>query len=152
MGRAVGAAALSGEIDGLPIVFLPRHGRGHRIPPSEIDYRANIDALKRAGVTDLISVSACGSLREELAPGTFVLVDQFVDRTFAREKSFFGTGCVAHVSMADPVCARLHDALADAAAAAGIARACAAASISRWRGRSSRAAPSPELYRPGAAT
>ncbi len=92
-----------GEIDGLPLVFLPRHGRGHRIGPSQINYRANIDAMKRAGVTDLVSVSACGSFREELTPGTFVIVDQFIDRTFAREKSFFGPGCVAHVSFADPV-------------------------------------------------
>ena len=92
-----------GELDGLSIVFLPRHGRGHHLSPSHINYRANIDALKRAGVTDLISVSACGSFREELNPGTFVLVDQFIDRTIAREKSFFGDGCVAHVSMADPV-------------------------------------------------
>jgi 5'-methylthioadenosine phosphorylase len=108
---------LFGEIAGRPLVFLPRHGRGHRIPPSEINYRANIDALKRAGVTDLLSVSACGSLREELVPGTFVLVDQFVDRTVAREKSFFTTGCVAHVSLARPVCARLADRVAAAAAA-----------------------------------
>jgi 5'-methylthioadenosine phosphorylase len=92
-----------GEIDGLPLVFLPRHGRGHRIGPSHINYRANIDAMKRAGVTDLVSVSACGSFREELTPGTFVIVDQFIDRTFAREKSFFGPGCVAHVAFADPV-------------------------------------------------
>ena len=113
-------AILRGRFGGAEYAFLPRHGRGHRIPPSEIDYRANIDALKRAGVTDLVSVSACGSLREELAPGTFVLVDQFVDRTFARAKSFFGTGCVAHVSMANPVCARLHDALESAGRAAGI--------------------------------
>jgi 5'-methylthioadenosine phosphorylase len=103
-----------GRLDGQPVVFLPRHGRGHRIPPSEINFRANIDVLKRAGVTDLISLSAVGSLREDLAPGDFVLVDQFVDRTFARHKSFFGTGCVAHVSMAHPVCARLGDALAHA--------------------------------------
>jgi 5'-methylthioadenosine phosphorylase len=102
---------LFGEYRGASLVFLPRHGRGHVIPPSEIDYRANVDALKRAGVTDLLSIGACGSLREELAPGTFVLVDQFVDRTFAREKSFFTRGCVAHVSMAHPVCARLGDAL-----------------------------------------
>ena len=92
-----------GEIDGLPLVFLPRHGRGHVLGPSQINYRANIDAMKRAGVTDLISVSACGSFREALSPGTFVLVDQFIDRTFAREKSFFGAGCVAHVSLADPI-------------------------------------------------
>jgi 5'-methylthioadenosine phosphorylase len=94
---------LFAEIDGLPIRFLPRHGRGHRLGPSAINYRANIDALKRAGVTDLVSISACGSFRAELTPGTFVLVDQFIDRTFAREQSFFGTSLVAHVSMADPV-------------------------------------------------
>jgi 5'-methylthioadenosine phosphorylase len=103
-----------GTLDGQPIVFLPRHGRGHRIPPSEINFRANIDALKRAGVTDLLSLSAVGSLREGLAPGDFVLVDQFIDRTFGRERSFFGTGCVAHVSMARPVCPRLGEALAAA--------------------------------------
>jgi len=111
---------LTGELGGTRVAFLPRHGRGHRIPPSEIDYRANVDALKRAGATDLVSVSACGSLREELAPGTFVLVDQFVDRTRARAASFFGTGCVAHVSMARPVCARLGDLLERAARGAGI--------------------------------
>ena len=98
---------LFGNINGQAMVFLPRHGRGHKIPPSAINYRANIDALKRAGVTDLISVSAVGSLKEELPPGTFVIVDQFIDRSFAREKSFFGTGLVAHVSMAHPVCNRL---------------------------------------------
>ena len=92
-----------GDVDGLPVVFLPRHGRGHRLAPSDINYRANIDAMKRVGVTDLVSVSACGSFREDMPPGTFVLVDQFIDRTFAREKSFFGRGCVAHVSMAHPV-------------------------------------------------
>ncbi len=92
-----------GEIDGLPIVFLPRHGRGHVYSPTSINYRANIDILKRAGVTDVISLSAVGSLREELAPGTFVVVDQFIDRTFAREKSFFGTGCVGHVPFAHPI-------------------------------------------------
>ncbi len=102
------------------MVFLPRHGRGHRIPPSEINFRANIDALKRAGVTDLISLSAVGSLKPELPPGSFVLVDQFIDRTFAREKSFFGTGCVAHVSMGHPVCGRLGERLAAAGAEAGI--------------------------------
>ena len=109
-----------GEIDGLPLVFLPRHGRGHRLGPSQINYRANIDALKRAGVTDLVSVSACGSFQEELAPGTFVLVDQFIDRTFAREKSFFGEGCVAHVSFADPVSPGLVDRLETAAKAEDI--------------------------------
>jgi 5'-methylthioadenosine phosphorylase len=92
-----------GELDGLAMVFLPRHGRGHKISPTDINYRANIDAMKRAGVTDLVSVSACGSFREELSPGTFVIVDQFIDRTFAREKSFFGKGLVAHVSLAQPV-------------------------------------------------
>jgi len=111
---------LCGELDGLPMVFLPRHGRGHRIPPSEINFRANIDALKRLGVTDVVSVSAVGSLREHLHPGMFVIADQFIDRTFAREKSFFGTGMVAHVSMARPVCSRLGDHLEAAARAAGI--------------------------------
>jgi 5'-methylthioadenosine phosphorylase len=111
---------LFGELNGQQLVFLPRHGRGHRIPPSEINFRANIDALKRAGVTDLISVSAVGSLREHLRPGMFVIVDQFIDRTFARDKSFFGSGLVAHVSMAHPVCQRLGDHLEAAAKAAGI--------------------------------
>ncbi len=111
---------LCGELDGQPMVFLPRHGRGHRIPPSEINFRANIDALKRLGVTDVVSVSAVGSLREHLHPGVFVIVDQFIDRTFARTKSFFGTGMVAHVSMARPVCSRLGDHLEAAARAAGI--------------------------------
>lgn len=111
---------LLGSHGGRPIVFLPRHGRGHRIPPSAINYRANIDALKRAGVTEIISVSAVGSLREHLKPGMFVIVDQFVDRTFAREKSFFGPGCVAHVSMAHPTCARLADHIEQAARDAGI--------------------------------
>lgn len=103
-----------GEIGGLPVVFLPRHGRGHRFSPTTINYRANIDMLKRAEVTDVISLSACGSFREELAPGHFVLIDQFIDRTFAREKSFFGTGCVAHVSLAYPISPTLQD-LAEAA-------------------------------------
>src|SRR5882757_448241 len=111
---------LLGELGGQGLAFLPRHGRGHRIPPSEINYRANIDALKRAGVTQLVSVSAVGSLREHLAPGTFVIVDQFVDRTFARTKSFFGSGLVAHVSMARPTCARLGEALEQAAPEVGI--------------------------------
>jgi 5'-methylthioadenosine phosphorylase len=114
-------SVLFAELDGLPVRFLPRHGRGHRVPPSAIDFRANIDVLKRAGVTDLVSVSACGSLKEELAPGHFVIVDQFIDRTFAREKSFFGPGCVAHVSMADPVSPLLAEAIAKAAADEGIA-------------------------------
>lgn len=109
-----------GTLEGTRVVFLPRHGRGHRIAPSEINFRANIDALKRAGVTDVLSVSAVGSLREDLPPGTFVVVDQFVDRTFARQKSFFGTGCVAHVSLARPVCARLGDALMQGCGQLGI--------------------------------
>jgi 5'-methylthioadenosine phosphorylase len=112
---------LFGELDGQPLVFLPRHGRGHRIPPSDLNFRANIDALKRAGVTEIISVSAVGSLRAELSPGTFVIIDQFVDRTFARAKSFFGPGLVAHVSMADPVCRRLGDHIEAAARDCGIA-------------------------------
>jgi 5'-methylthioadenosine phosphorylase len=115
------APARLGDIAGLPVVFLPRHDRGHRLSPSDINYRANIDVLKRAGVTDLISLSACGSFREELPPGTFVLVDQFIDRTHKRESSFFGKGCVAHVSMAHPVSPRLRIHLAAAAEAEGIA-------------------------------
>ncbi len=111
---------LTGVLNGVPMVFLPRHGRGHVHSPSTVPYRANIDALKRLGVSDVISVSACGSFREEMAPGDFVVVDQFVDRTFAREKSFFGTGCVAHVSVAHPVCARLGTACTTAAERAGI--------------------------------
>ncbi len=109
-----------GRLDGQAVVFLPRHGRGHVLPPSAINFRANIDALKRLGVTDIVSLSAVGSLREDLAPGDFVVVDQFIDRTFAREKSFFGPGCVAHVSMAHPVCSRVGDAVAAAAPRAGI--------------------------------
>ena len=116
---------LFGELDGVQLVFLPRHGRGHRHSPSTINYRANIDALKRAGVTDLISLSAVGSFREELPPGTFVIVDQFIDRTFAREKSFFGAGMVAHVSMAHPVNPRLGD---------WCARACESGDIPMQRG------------------
>jgi 5'-methylthioadenosine phosphorylase len=111
---------LCGELNGQPMVFLPRHGRGHKIPPSDINFRANIDVLKRAGVTDVISVSAVGSLREHLRPGMFVIVDQFIDRTFARNKSFFGTGLVAHVSMAHPVCHRLGDHIEAAARESGI--------------------------------
>ena len=106
---------LVGELHGLPIAFLPRHGRGHRLSPSGINYRANIDAMKRLGVTDVVSMSACGSLKEELSPGTFVLVDQFIDRTFAREKSFFGNGCVGHVAFADPVSPLLVEHVAAAA-------------------------------------
>lgn len=111
---------LFGELNGVKLAFLPRHGRGHKIPPSEVNFRANIDVLKRVGVSDVISVSAVGSLREHLAPGTFVIVDQFIDRTFAREKSFFGSGLVAHVSMAHPVCKRLGDHIELAAKEAGI--------------------------------
>jgi 5'-methylthioadenosine phosphorylase len=109
-----------GRIGSTEVVFLPRHGRGHRYSPSDINYRANIDVLKRAGVTDLVSISACGSFKEELPPGRFVLVDQFVDRTVRRETSFFGQGCVAHVSMAHPVGPLLQQRIADAAAAEDI--------------------------------
>src|SRR5215213_3483423 len=109
-----------GEMSGLPVVFLPRHDKGHRLSPSDINYCANIDVLKRAGVTDLVSLSACGSFKEHLPPGTFVLVDQFIDRTYRRESSFFGKGCVAHVSMAHPVSPRLRIHLAAAAEAEGI--------------------------------
>jgi len=111
---------LTGRLGGVPMAFLPRHGRGHVHSPTTVPYRANIDALKRLGVTDVISVSACGSFREEMAPGDFVIVDQFIDRTFAREKSFFGTGLVAHVSVAHPTCPRLGAACAEAARAEGI--------------------------------
>ena len=113
-------AILTGTLDGMPICFLPRHGRGHVHGPSSVPYRANIDALKRLGVTDVISVSACGSFREEMAPGDFVMVDQFIDRTFAREKSFFGKGCVAHVSVAHPTCDRLRAACMSAGLDASI--------------------------------
>ena len=111
---------LFGRYAGVDMVFLPRHGRGHVQTPTTINYRANIEAMKRAGVTDLISVSACGSLKEELPPGTFVIVDQFIDRTFAREKSFFGPGLVAHVPFAHPVCPALATALEEAATAENI--------------------------------
>ena len=111
---------LFGRLAGVRCVFLPRHGRGHRISPSELNYRANIDALKRAGCTDVISLSAVGSLKEGLPPGHFVIVDQFIDRSFARVKSFFGTGCVAHVSVAHPVCPRLGDALEGAMRGLGL--------------------------------
>jgi len=111
---------LTGMLDGVKMAFLPRHGRGHVHSPTTVPYRANIDALKRLGVTDVISVSACGSFRDNMAPGDFVIVDQFIDRTFAREKSFFGAGCVAHVSVAHPTCPRLGEACDAAARAAGI--------------------------------
>ena len=111
---------MTGSLDGQKVVFLPRHGRGHPIPPSDLNFRANIAALKKLGVTEIISLSAVGSLREDLAPGAFVIVDQFIDRTFARTKSFFGTGLVAHVTMADPVCSRLGDVIEAAAANLGI--------------------------------
>ena len=113
-------ALMFGTLDGQQLIFLPRHGRGHLVPPSELNFRANIDALKRAGCTEIISVSAVGSLKEELTPGTFLIVDQFIDRTFARKKSFFETGLVAHVSVADPVCSRLGGALAEAASTVGL--------------------------------
>ncbi|MDU9002496.1 S-methyl-5'-thioadenosine phosphorylase [Sedimentitalea todarodis] len=113
-------AILTGVLDGVDMAFLPRHGRGHVHSPSTVPYRANIDALKRLGVTDVISVSASGSFREQMTPGDFVIVDQFVDRTFAREKSFFGMGCVGHVSLAHPTCPRLGDACETAARNAGI--------------------------------
>ena len=110
---------LFAEINGVKLRFLPRHGRGHALSPSDVNYRANIDALKRAGCTDLLSVSAVGSLKEEYVPGHFVMVDQFIDRTFKREKSFFGKGCVAHVSVADPICNRLSTLAGEAAKQAG---------------------------------
>jgi 5'-methylthioadenosine phosphorylase len=113
-------ALLFGRLNGVNMVFLPRHGRGHALSPSTVNYRANIDAMKRAGVTDVISVSACGSFREDMAPGDFVIVDQFIDRTIARENSFFGTGCVAHVSVAHPTCPRLSTACYEAALAEGV--------------------------------
>ena len=111
------AAVRIGDIDGLPVVFMSRHDKGHRLSPTDINYRANIDVMKRAGVTDLISLSACGSYKEDLPPGTFVIVDQFVDRTHNRATSFFGTGCVAHVSMANPTAPRLRMRIAEAAEA-----------------------------------
>jgi 5'-methylthioadenosine phosphorylase len=113
-------AILTGTLDGVAMAFLPRHGRGHVHSPTTVPYRANIDALKRLEMTDVISVSACGSFRDHMAPGDFVIVDQFIDRTFSREKSFFGTGCAAHVSLAHPTCPRLGDACETAAKAAGV--------------------------------
>ncbi|MGP3698712.1 S-methyl-5'-thioadenosine phosphorylase [Rhodobacter sp. NSM] len=111
---------LVGTLEGVPMAFLPRHGRGHVHSPTTVPYRANIDALKRLGVTDLVSVSACGSFKEEMAPGDFVVVDQFIDRSFARQKSFFGSGCVAHVSLANPTCPRLSALCAEAARSTGV--------------------------------
>ena len=113
-------AILHGTVAGVPVRFLPRHGRGHPTPPSALNYRANIDAMKRAGCTEIISLSAVGSLKEELPPGHFVIVDQFIARTFARHKSFFETGCVGHVSVAHPVCPRLGDALEASARKLGL--------------------------------
>ena len=113
-------AIMTGRLGGVEMAFLPRHGRGHVHAPADVPYRANIDALKRLGCTDVISVSACGSFRDEMKPGDFVIVDQFIDRTIAREKSFFGSGCVAHVSVAHPTCPRLGAACAEAARAAGV--------------------------------
>ncbi|MEO1553444.1 MAG: S-methyl-5'-thioadenosine phosphorylase [Pseudomonadota bacterium] len=110
---------VKGHVGDVEFVFLPRHGKGHRLTPTMVPYRANIDALKRLGCTDVLSISACGSLQEDYAPGEFVMVDQFIDRTFARDKTFFGPGMVAHVSVADPVCARLSQLAGDAAQAAG---------------------------------
>ena len=110
-------ALRTGVLNGVKMIFLPRHGRGHQLAPTDINYRANIDALKRLGATDVISLSACGSFREDLPPGAFVLVDQYVDRTYHRAASFFGSGCIAHVSMAHPVCSRLVDALSQSCAA-----------------------------------
>ena len=111
---------MEGVLEGVRCVFLPRHGRGHKLPPTALNYRANIDAMKRAGCTDILSLSAVGSLKEDLPPGHFVIVDQFIDRTFAREKSFFGPGCVGHVSVAHPVCPRLGDALEHSARGIGL--------------------------------
>ncbi len=137
---------LFGELNGVPLRFLPRHGRAHRISPTHINGRANIDALKRAGCTDLLSLSAVGSLREELRPGQFVVVDQYIDRTFARDKSFFGEGLVAHVSMADPVCPRL-SALADEAARAAGAEVTAGGTYLCMEGPQFSTRAESELYR-----
>ena len=142
---------LVGFLDGQKMVFLPRHGRGHRIPPSELNSLANIDALKRAGVTEIISLSACGSLNGNLAPGTFVIVDQFVDRSFARRKSFFGTGLVAHVTFAHPVCGRVGDAIADAATELGITFARGGTYLVMGRDRSFPRWRNPTCTGPGAA-
>lgn len=118
------APFIFGTLNGIQLIFLARHGQGHRLSPADINYRANIDALKRAGATDILSISSCGSLNEALTPGTFVLVDQFIDRTVARANSFFGNGIVAHVSMAKPTCGRLADVVAQAATTDNIAVKC----------------------------
>ena len=131
---------LTRRLNGISIAFLPRHGRGRVYSPSDVLYRANIDALKRLGATKVISISACGSFHNAMAPGDFVLVDQFIDRTFAREKSFFGTGCVAHVSVAQPTCARLSTACFSAATDAGT-QCIRAAPIWRWKAHSFPPAP-----------
>ena len=138
---------LIGSIGKVRFVFLPRHGRGHRLPPGEVNARANIDALKRAGCTDIVGLSAVGSLREELAPGRFVVVDQFIDRTFAREKSFFGPGMVAHVSMAEPVCPRLSSLAAAAAAEAAGASVARGATYLAMEGPQFSSRAESELYR-----
>ena len=140
-----------GEIDGVRLVFLPRHGRGHRVSPTHINSRANIDALKRAGCTDVLSLSAVGSLREGLAPGAFVAVDQYIDRTYAREPSFFGEGVAAHVSMAHPTCPRLSAMAAEAAQAAARRRR-SAGPMSVSRGRSSPPGRRASSTAPGGAT
>ena len=143
---------LSGRLGGVAIAFLPRHGRGHVHAPATVPYRANIAALKSIGVTDVVSVSAVGSFREAMAPGHFVVVDQFIDRTKGRPASFFGEGLVAHVSLAHPTCARLGAACAGAAREAGVSRCTRAAPTSRWRGRSSPPSPRAASTAPGAAT
>jgi 5'-methylthioadenosine phosphorylase len=144
-------AILHGRLGAVELRFLPRHGRGHRLSPTDLNFRANIDALKRAGCTDVLSLSAVGSLREALRPGDFVVVDQFIDRTFARAKSFFGAGMVAHVSMADPVCPRCPPSPPPPRARPGRAWS-RAEPTSPWRARSSPPAPKASSTGPGAAT
>jgi 5'-methylthioadenosine phosphorylase len=142
---------LTGDLHGVELVFLPRHGRGHRIPPGGLNARANIDALKRAGCTDILAVSAVGSLREHLAPGVFVVADQYIDRTMGRASSFFGEGCVAHVSMAHPTCPRLSALAAEAARGAG-AQVQAGGPTLSWKAHSSPLAPNLYFTALGAAT
>jgi len=143
---------LTGTLSGTAMAFLPRHGRGHVHSPTSLPYRANIDAMKRLGVTHLVAVSAVGSLKEAYAPGDFLIVDQYVDRTFAREKSFFGPGCVGHVSVAHPTCAQLSAVCATAARASGVTVQSGRRPIWRWRGRSSRPSPKAGFTEAGAAT